>query len=107
MIPFFLSLIFAFGAPVHISTAHVAVSTVSPKVENNSFSVLQTQDPEPLQEGEEESYKPYTGFNILAFGMIIVTLLVIGFVIIKVFKRMNKSRRYEGENKQGGRGKTD
>ncbi len=49
--------------------------------------------PESIEQGDEDAYKPYEGFNIVAVLMIALALAAVVFVVIKVFQRMNKSRR--------------
>ncbi len=45
------------------------------------------------EENENESEVPYGGFNVIAVAMILLTVLVVAFVVYKVFQRMNKSRK--------------
>lgn len=49
--------------------------------------------PESIEQGDEDAYKPYEGFNIVAVFMISLAVAAVVFVVIKVFQRMNKSRR--------------
>ncbi len=55
-----------------------------------------------MEEGDKDAYEPYPGFTIIGGIMIAATISVVAFVVIRVFKRMSKSRRYEAEKEQGG-----
>lgn len=99
MVPFLFSMVLTFCSPalVFAASPEIVQANMAASVSSEeSIHYLQVQDQEPVEQvGDEETMKPYEGFNLVAFGMIAVVLLIVAFVVVKVFQRMNKSRKGE------------
>lgn len=96
MISIFFAIAFTFCSPV-MAFSTLQVPEISGKYELESSEgsklSLQVQNQDTMEQGYEGVEKPYEGFSVVAFGMIAIVLLIIVFVVYKVFQRMNKSRK--------------
>lgn len=98
MMSFLLAVALTFCSPfIPLSISQSAIISGQAELEalNESSLYLQAQNQDPLVQEDGETVKPYEGFNLIAFGMIAIVLLIIVFVVYKVFQRMNKTRKGE------------